>query len=281
MKHRFCNNYGEMLENIIEFSRDYVDKSKVKALVIGMSGGIDSALTAALASEVCDRCSGDVKLVGRILPIQSDQTEMARAESAAKAFCHEFRTIDMGTICSSLTHYIMGGSSAGVALVRKGNVKARLRMIKLYDTAKAKEGLVLSTDNYTEYLLGFWTLHGDVGDYGMMQNLWKTEVYGLANYLMEKYKKENELYKAVALMEGIKAVPTDGLGISKSDFDQIHPNYDKNSTPVDVYGRIDVILLNHLNMVIGDGKSKIIKRHMDTGFKRINPFNMPRKDIVG
>ena len=103
------------------------------------------------------------------------------------------------------------------------------------DMISRHKGLVMSTDNQTEYQLGFWTIHGDVGDFDPIQDLWKTEVYGLANYLQDHYKskalealrndyKETcDNYKAMscAIYNSCKLVPTDGLGISNSDLDQI------------------------------------------------------------
>lgn len=116
-----------------------------------------------------------------------------------------------------------------------GYRQARCRMMYLYDIASRYKGLVMSTDNQTEYQLGFWTIHGDVGDFDPIQDLWKTEVYGLANYLQDHYKskalealrndyKETcDNYKAMscAIYNSCKLVPTDGLGISNSDLDQI------------------------------------------------------------
>lgn len=120
-------------------------------------------------------------------------------------------------------------------LIANGNLQARCRMMYLYDIASRYKGLVMSTDNQTEYQLGFWTIHGDVGDFDPIQDLWKTEVYGLANYLQDHYKskalealrndyKETcDNYKAMscAIYNSCKLVPTDGLGISNSDLDQI------------------------------------------------------------
>jgi nicotinamide-nucleotide amidase len=269
-----------MLKKIVEFTCDYINNSKIETLVLGMSGGIDSTLTAALAREAADRCIIDVKLKGLILPIQSNDVEMLRAQTAARAFCHSFGIKDLIEPYAVLDKHIIGLNTDPVT-IRRGNIKARLRMIKLYDTAQKMNGVVLSTDNYTEYLLGFWTLHGDVGDYGMIQNLWKTEVYELAGYLIDKYKETNDLYKAVALLEGIKAMPTDGLGISASDFDQIYPHYNRNDTPVDVYGKIDAILLGYLVGDRSEDNHPIIKRHKATEFKRVNPFSIPRIDIIG
>lgn len=85
----------------------------------------------------------------------------------------------------------------------------------------------------TEYQLGFWTIHGDVGDFNPLFGLWKTEVYELANYIKECYIECWEEYDIVepqyhhykriveALDASIKLTPTDGLGISNSDLEQI------------------------------------------------------------
>jgi len=280
MKYELCTDYDTMFRNIVELTCDYVNKNNIQTLVLGMSGGIDSTLCAALACEVAARPDTGVRLEGLVLPIQSNDVEMLRAETAARAFCNNFEIKTMLEPYTVLNRHIIG-LTANPVDIRRGNIKARLRMIKLYDTAQKMNGLVLSTDNYTEYLLGFWTLHGDVGDYGMIQNLWKTEVYGLANYLLNKYKKNNELHKALALFEGIRAMPTDGLGVSKTDFDQIYPNYDKNSTPVQIYGEIDTTLLYYLKGDRSHAEDEMLKRHKATEFKRLNPFSIPRENLVG
>lgn len=119
--------------------------------------------------------------------------------------------------------------------IANGNLQARCRMMYLYDIASRHKGLVMSTDNQTEYQLGFWTIHGDVGDFDPIQDLWKTEVYGLANYLCDRYrskalealhndyKETCDKYRAMsyAVYSSCKLIPTDGLGISNSDLEQI------------------------------------------------------------
>lgn len=147
-------------------------------------------------------------------------------------------------------------------------------MIYLYDTAKKTKGMVLSTDNYTEYLLGFWTLHGDVGDFGMIQNLWKSEVYDIAKYIVK-----NELQSGAekkALQECIDGVPTDGLGITSSDLEQLG---------AESYEQVDGILQSYLNYKANPEpvddevlNHPVIKRHLASGFKRNNPFNISRKE---
>jgi NH3-dependent NAD+ synthetase len=99
-----------------------------------------------------------------------------------------------------------------------GNVKARLRMIYLCNLASIHRGCVLDTDNRTEHELGFWTIHGDVGDLNCgLIYLWKTEVYELAHYLLDYYViKEptaQPTQQSIAIFESIKLTPTDGNGV--------------------------------------------------------------------
>lgn len=104
-------------------------------------------------------------------------------------------------------------------------------MIYLYNLASTHNGIVISTDNQTEYQLGFWTLHGDVGDFNPLFGLWKTEVYELAKQLETWYGTEAEgaeeeyfvgcCERENAIHQSIRLIPTDGLGISNSDLEQI------------------------------------------------------------
>ena len=279
--YELCTNYEKIFENIVEAACNYIASNKIKDLVIGMSGGIDSTLTAALAREVTDRLDTKITLIGRTIDIESRASEIDRAINVMNAFCHGCGRDAMTKFYRTATKELMwvGGSSNSTKdRIRRGNIKARLRMIRLYDLANSLDGMVLSTDNYTEYLLGFWTLHGDVGDFGMIQNLWKTEVYGLAEYLVKKLNLSGHHIQADALKECIDAVPTDGLDVTNSDFDQIHPHYDKSMSPKEVYQEIDEIL--RLRHDAAHEHDEIVKRHKATGFKRINPFNIPRNYIV-
>ena len=279
--YELCTNYEKIFENIVEAACNYIASNKIKDLVIGMSGGIDSTLTAALAREVTDRLDTKITLIGRTIDIESRASEIDRAINVMNAFCHGCGRDAMTKFYRTATKELMwvGGSSNSTKdRIRRGNIKARLRMIRLYDLANSLDGMVLSTDNYTEYLLGFWTLHGDVGDFGMIQNLWKTEVYELAEYLVKKLDLSGHHIQADALKECIDAVPTDGLGVTNSDFDQILPDYDKDMSPKEVYREIDETL--RLRRGAAHDHSEVVKRHRATEFKRTNPFNIPRNYIV-
>jgi len=279
MLNNFCIDFKRIKRNIINSSVKYMYTNKIKAMVLGMSGGIDSTLTAALASEVSKKLN--IPLIGQSINIRSKQAEIERGLDASKVFCTSFNHINLDHVLESMIkeyNSISEYKSDIKTLVRIGNLKARIRMTYLYDMAQHFDGLVLSTDNYTEFLLGFWTLHGDVGDFGMIQSLWKTEVYGLTEYLMNSTKDNR---KKTILKDAINAVPTDGLGITDSDFDQICKNVDQTRPPRDLYRYVDLVLSKHIeNKFDKHTDNPIIKRHIKSNFKRNNPFNLLRTNII-
>jgi NH3-dependent NAD+ synthetase len=123
--------------------------------------------------------------------------------------------------------------------------------------------------------MGFWTLHGDVGDYGMIQNLWKTEVYGVAKWLADVYEEHCEAtFRADALRACVDATPTDGLGISNSDLDQLGASS---------YNEVDKIIIDYLingQHCEESWEHPVIKRYERTHFKRENPINLTREELL-
>ena len=245
-------NYEHVFNVLVDKTAEYVTSNNLKAMVLGISGGIDSTVVAAICHEVSKKT--DIPLIGRSLPIKNKEDEFSVSELVGEAFCDEFKVFnlsnsykaslfdlcaDAGLIkdCKGYDWYWVSDLEelTGRTPIANGNLQARCRMKHLYDIASIRKGLVMSTDNQTEYQLGFWTIHGDVGDFDPIQDLWKTEVYGLANYLRDRYKskalealhndyKETcDKYRAMsyAVYSSCKLVPTDGLGISNSDLDQI------------------------------------------------------------
>ncbi len=271
-------DYERIFLNIVKCARGYLQANpNLKSLIIGLSGGLDSALTCALASEVLKKLP-DVKLIGRSIPIESNtDSEISRAKKIGDNFCDDFKQKDLTEAYRNLYKEIIAGSErksidSDGEKIRRGNIKARVRMICLFDIAHFEKGMVLSTDNYTELLLGFWTLHGDVGNYGLIQYLWKTEVYGLAGYLMDKYRSEKEKLKSDALKCCIDAVPTDGLGITGSDFDQIG---------VTDYEAADRILIDYLKGSEANLDHPVILRQSGSEFKRKDPQSISREILIG
>ena len=280
-------NYKDIVLRIRKELETYIKKNDLQSLVLGISGGIDSALCAALARPVCDKLH--IPLIGRSIPITTNTyDERDRAGLVGDIFCTNFDEAYQVEWPYKEVWNMVKLEAIDVEdskeKIRKGNIKARIRMIYLYDLAQLHNGLVLSTDNYTEYLLGFWTLHGDVGDYGMLQNLWKTEVYDMSEYLATTLPKE----KAKILQSCIDCQATDGLGISETDLEQIMPNWkgsSKEGYSKEGYSKVDKILFSYL---IGVKKYEnelmkdlpVIKRHLATKYKRNNPFNIPRNFII-
>lgn len=245
-------NYEHVFNVLVDKTAEYVTSNNLKAMVLGISGGIDSTVVAAICHEVSKKTG--IPLIGRSLPIKNKEDEFSVSELVGEAFCDEFKVFnlsnsykaslfdlcaDAGLIkdCKGYDWYWVSDLEelTGRTPIANGNLQARCRMKHLYDIASIRKGLVMSTDNQTEYQLGFWTIHGDVGDFDPIQDLWKTEVYGLANYLRDRYKskalealhndyKETcDKYRAMsyAVYSSCKLIPTDGLGISNSDLEQI------------------------------------------------------------
>jgi NAD+ synthase len=297
-------NYEIAIQNIRRELKDYLITNNLKSLVLGISGGIDSCLCATLAKPVCDVLG--IPLIGRSLPITTNaQDEIDRAELTGREFCTNFRREFLTETfykCVEINPdptytYIESIDKLGLSKeemlkdykIRTGNIKARIRMIFLYNLAAMNKGIVLSTDNYTELMLGFWTLHGDVGDYGMIQNLWKSEVYDIAEWLaLNEYYDNRDAYDA--LMLSIGALATDGLGVTDTgDLGQILPDWKGNSR--DGYKEVDRVLqvwedrfrLGTKQQEIIESeysKNPVIQRHKNTAFKRTNPVNISRAVIL-
>lgn len=262
-----------VIKNIRGQLKDYITKYNIKSLVIGQSGGIDSALCTVLASSVCQETG--TKLISRSISIETNkEDERDRAHKMGTQFCDDFVEIDLSDLYLEIREGIEESTDNEddfATKLRRGNIKARIRMMYLYNLAQNSKGLVLSTDNYTEYLLGFWTLHGDVGDLGMIQELWKTEVYEIAKYLVENELTTDEQKEALQLC--IDAVPTDGLGIT--------PGGDLDQLGLSSYQEVDEVLKSYVEKPYNDDLSNpVIKRHKASLYKRNNPYNFKRDTIV-
>lgn len=298
-------NYEHVFDVLVDKTAEYVTENNLKAMVLGISGGIDSTVVAAICHEVSKKTG--IPLIGRSLPIKNKEDEFSVSELVGEAFCDEFKVFnlsnsykaslfdlcaDAGLIkdCKGYDWYWVSDLEELTSRtpIANGNLQARCRMMYLYDLASRHKGLVMSTDNQTEYQLGFWTIHGDVGDFDPIQDLWKTEVYGLANYLRDRYrskalealhndyKETCDKYRAMsyAVYSSCKLIPTDGLGISNSDLEQIGARtyYDVDrvlQTLICKASPENDKLQDSLEQELGrEVVHKIIKRHTASEFKR-------------
>ena len=163
---------------LVEFIRDEVQRRrKFDKVVIGLSGGVDSALVAFLAAEAL----GAGNVVGIRMPFRSSSPEsLEHAQMVIAALGIQSRTVDI----SSAVDALAGAIGGEVEPTRLGNIMARTRMITLFDLSAALRALPLGTGNKTERLLGYFTWHADdsppvnpIGD------LFKTQVWSLARHL--------------------------------------------------------------------------------------------------
>lgn len=277
----YITDYGKSVEKIRIAFEEYIKYSGIKSIVIGVSGGIDSALVCALAKPVCDKAG--IPMIGRSISIITNKPdEESRANAVGMAFCHDFENIDMSSEFNAMMNSVEPqgeNESDRQYKIRLGNVKARLRMIKLYDLAQANGGLVMSTDNLTELLLGFFTLNGDVGDLGIMQQLWKTEVYKMAQYLVDNELSGKDTAGALALLDCVKCNATDGLGITNTDLDQILPDWRERHTSTSTgYHEVDEKLIAYIQKR-EDYDGLVPTRMRKSAFKRNHPFNFSREQI--
>jgi len=153
-----------------------VDRTGFERVVLGLSGGLDSTLTAYLAV----RAFGVDKVIALAMPYRtSNPDSLAHAELVAGELGVELRTID---ISEQIDAYFARFPEAGEN--RRGNKMARERMTILYDVSAAEHAMVLGTSNKTEILLGYSTLYGDSASaVNPIGDLYKTQVRQLARYL--------------------------------------------------------------------------------------------------
>lgn len=287
-------DYKKAFDTMVEHGMDYIKNNNLKSVVLGISGGIDSTIVACIFNEVSVRLKKEGKefeFIGISMPTDTtDKKEFEISQMVLEAFCDYAITMDITSEAACMYEVINAHilppilSSDTTSKYRRGNIKSRLRMIHLYDIAKAHGGIVLGTDNYTEYLLGYSTIGGDaLFDYNPIQYLWKTEIYGLAEYLLYKYKKNRivKCYpnsgndKASALEASIKIPPQAGLGISTTDLEEIGaPSYE--------------VLDDILKYLVGVNKEchqdkdliKVIEKRVNgNAYKRHLPILIPRESF--
>jgi len=244
-------NYERVFETLVNETEKYVRDNRLNTMVLGISGGLDSTVTAAICHEV-EKKNPSIKFIGVSLPCSSNNVEENdSANICMKAFCklgnYWVENLQKEYMLMKSTCELHGESTN----ISQGNLKARLRMMYLYNLASINKGLVMDTDNLTEHYLGFFTIHGDVADFNPIGGLWKHEVYELANYLLREYYKLpdpcDDGYIQMALRAAIGITPTDGNGVSEfGDMGQIAPAFVHDNN-IDAYTKVDDIIKTYLH----------------------------------
>jgi len=164
----------ELANYISEWIKEKVEEAGAEGVVLGLSGGVDSSLTAALAQKAL----GD-KVLGLLMPCHSEPTDLEHARLVATKFGVETEYVDLGPVFDRLMASLPRGSAMAVA-----NLKPRLRMATLYYFANSRNYLVAGSGNKSELTVGYFTKYGDGGaDILPLGDLLKCQVRELAHEL--------------------------------------------------------------------------------------------------
>lgn len=201
------------VDRIISFIRKTIYGAGMKNAIVGISGGIDSAVVAAL----CVNAVGFNHVYGIMLPYDK-QHDIEDSISVVEKLKIKHETIDIFPQVQAFCGH-GGDDEEGMSTLRYGDIKARVRMIWLYDRAKRHNGLVIGTGNRSELLMGYFTLHGDGAcDLEPIGHLYKTEVRELAKMLDIP---QPIIDKAPSAGLWPNQTDEEEMGISYSDMDNI------------------------------------------------------------
>jgi NAD+ synthase len=241
-------------DTILEFIRQKVDESGGNGVVVGLSGGIDSALV----SRLCVDAVGSEKVLNIFMPTSSSsKADRKDAEDFSREVGAEFKVVE-------ITPAVEGFKMILPSIDRKellGNVMARCRMVVLMNQANLMGRVVMGTGNKSELLVGYFTKFGDGGvDYLPIGDLYKTEVRELSKRLGIS-KRLIEKAPSAGLWEG--QTDEGELGLSYEKLDQILLGFEMLMDNRET-SRETGIDLNIVEMVS--------RRHLDTVHKRKAPL---------
>ena len=218
---RRLGDEDEIWQGLVIGLRDYVEKNNFKSVILGLSGGIDSALVAALAADAI----GGNRVYGVALPSKySSDHSLADAKEAAINIGLNYRIIEIQPMVGNLIENL---HLSGVA---EENLQARVRGITLMGLSNQEGHLVLATGNKSELAVGYSTLYGDaVGGFAPIKDLYKSQVWQLAKW-------RNEL----AILQG-QTPPIPVNSINKPPSAELRPDQ-KDTDSLPDYKILDQIL---------------------------------------
>ena len=214
-----------MKDKISTWLKDYATENNMESFVVGVSGGIDSAVSSTLAART------GMKTYVLIMPIYQNREETLRGNEHCKWLHEKYPNVEMipvelSDVYDTYRNSVPSKFDNELALA---NTRARIRMTTLYMVAGSTKGLVVGTGNKVEdFGVGFYTKYGDGGvDISPIGDLMKSEVY--------------ELAKDLGVVQSIiDAQPTDGLwGDGRNDEDQIGATYDELEWAMEFNGDVD------------------------------------------
>ena len=207
-------NTEKVTQHIIQWLKNYAENARVNGFVIGISGGIDSAVTSTLCAET------GLQVLCIEMPIHQAQSHVSRGQEHIAQLKERYPNVsdikvDLTPVFEEFKTEVSLDGKQSIVNMALANTRARLRMTTLYYHAGLLGLLVAGTGNKVEdFGVGFYTKYGDGGvDLSPIADLVKSEVYKIGKYL----KVPNSI---------MKAAPSDGLfGDARSDEDQIGASY--------------------------------------------------------
>ena len=195
-------------ENAINWIREYVENNKAKGIVVGNSGGKDSATVIAMATKAI----GKENIIAISMPCYSIESDFEDAKLVADTFGVKSLKIDLSQCYKELENEIQNNLDQEISNESKVNIKPRLRMTTLYGIAQTLGYLVIGTGNLCEAMVGYTTKWGDnSSDFNPIGNFTVDEVLEIGKYLGVPEKI-------------LKKSPNDGLG-GKTDEEKMGIKY--------------------------------------------------------
>lgn len=228
-------NYLKYYDYLVSWVRAEVEKAKVNGVIVGISGGIDSALVGSIAKDAFPNNS-----LGIIMPISDRTKDKEDGLELCETISLDYEIIELKNEFQLLAEKLKLSNN-----LSKANLQARLRMSTLYAIAQEKSYLVLGTDNYAEYYLGYFTKYGDGGcDLLPIVHLQKSEVFKISKLL----KIPNSI---------INKPPSAGLWDNQEDEKELGFTYNDFESFIE-NEKLDKVII-----------SKIKKQHQKTQHKRM------------
>ena len=242
-----------MKQKIINFIKETIENAKAKGVVIGLSGGVDSTTVLYL----CVKALGRDKVFGMMMPsVINEREDTEDAINVCKELGVKYKIIKIDSILKAFEKSLDLNN-----ILVKGNLMTRIRMSILYYFANKEKLLVVGTGNKSEYLQGYFTLHGDSAcDLIPLGDLYKIEVKKLAKELGVP-KKIIEKIPTAGLWKG--QTDEEELGVKYNDLDKVlFLLFDKKLTPVQTAKKLNL----EISLV-----KKIHQRLNNTQYKRQIP----------
>ena len=234
-------------DKISDWLKEYLENNNLSAFVIGVSGGIDSAVTSALCAQTGKRT------IALTMPIHQNPDETSRGKKHIQWLQNNYKEveelhIDLTDTYEKLKEAIPVEFQSDLSLA---NTRARIRMSALYMIAGSCKGIVVGTGNKIEdFGVGFFTKYGDGGvDISPIADLMKSEVYDLGREIG-------------VIEEIIKAKPTDGLwNDGRTDEDQLGASYDELEWAMNYNDNTDFLTEQEINILRTYEKYRLANIH--------------------